>query len=326
MRLLDMVAHSCAPSPGLPLEWGLPSPCHFAVEVLACPLRLVLSDELTRCATLLAYAEGRRLSGCFDLVRVPTEHLWVEWLEAPHVEALNEVKDLTERPHKPSCSRAGVLINASRSGRSGELRKFWCMRDESSYSGAVVTEFDLDSSIRPILDVPAFFQGASVGVGIPDEPAIDAILQHVSYRLDPAWVAYYRAAALSSLEQEHILRCALGTTAFDLPMLLALFLLYGARQGVSLHRPDLSRLNARRQKRGKTPLLEHVEVTTPLTTPFAAQGQHAHPGRFRQRPRLHHVRGHIARRGSTVFWRSPHLRGNERQGVIKSRTVRLTMQ
>jgi hypothetical protein len=40
---------------------------------------------------------------------------------------------------------------------------------------------------------------------------------------------------------------------------------------------------------------------------------------------LHHVRGHIVRRGNKVFWRSPHLRGDARLGVVRSRTVQLVM-
>jgi hypothetical protein len=41
---------------------------------------------------------------------------------------------------------------------------------------------------------------------------------------------------------------------------------------------------------------------------------------------LHHVRGHIARRGDKVFWRLPHLRGNARLGVVRSRTVQLSFR
>jgi hypothetical protein len=41
-------------------------------------------------------------------------------------------------------------------------------------------------------------------------------------------------------------------------------------------------------------------------------------------PRLHHVRGHIVRRGASVFWRSPHMRGSARLGQVRSRTVDLT--
>jgi hypothetical protein len=41
---------------------------------------------------------------------------------------------------------------------------------------------------------------------------------------------------------------------------------------------------------------------------------------------LHHVRGHIARRGDKVFWRLPHLRGSARLGVVRSRTVQLSFR
>ena len=44
----------------------------------------------------------------------------------------------------------------------------------------------------------------------------------------------------------------------------------------------------------------------------------------RRGPGLHHVRSHIARRGDKVFWRVPHLRGNARLGVVRSRTVQLS--
>ena len=47
-------------------------------------------------------------------------------------------------------------------------------------------------------------------------------------------------------------------------------------------------------------------------------------GAGRRSPRLHHVRGHLVRRDSQVFWRLPHLRGNASRGVVRSRTVCLS--
>jgi hypothetical protein len=37
------------------------------------------------------------------------------------------------------------------------------------------------------------------------------------------------------------------------------------------------------------------------------------------------VRGHLVRRGSELFWRVPHLRGNVRAGIVRSRTVTWTI-
>src|ERR1700684_2014938 len=46
MRLLDLIAQSAASPSGVPPTWALPSPHHFAEAVHACPLRLVLADDL----------------------------------------------------------------------------------------------------------------------------------------------------------------------------------------------------------------------------------------------------------------------------------------
>src|ERR1700724_4756972 len=95
MRLLALIAQSS------PLQSGsspFPGPHPFAQPVHACPLRLVLADDLTRCSTALAYAEGDRLSGCLDLVRVPSERLWVEWSESPRLEALSDILETQIKP------------------------------------------------------------------------------------------------------------------------------------------------------------------------------------------------------------------------------------
>jgi len=55
----------------------------FANEIRACPTRYVLSDDLTRLCTALAYSKGTTTLACADLLHVPAERVWVEWCEAP---------------------------------------------------------------------------------------------------------------------------------------------------------------------------------------------------------------------------------------------------
>ena len=64
----------------------MPGAAAFRNAVRDRPLRYVLSDELVRCATQLAYAEGDRLAGCLDLIQVPARALWVEWSEPARLE------------------------------------------------------------------------------------------------------------------------------------------------------------------------------------------------------------------------------------------------
>ena len=317
LRLLDLVAQSTSAPP------TLPGAHHFADAVRNCPLRLVLTDDLTQYTIQLAYAEGERLSGCLDLIHVPSQQLWLEWLEATRQSTLSEMPACACMPCY-SARRTGVLIAADPTGRAGTMRTFWSTQNEQVYSAALLTNFDFDRVVRPTLDVGAVFSGAPFGVVIPVEAALDELLSHVCFRLDPAWANYYRAADLTDRQQLLVLREVLGTMAFDMPMVMALFLLFAAKDGLQRRAADLQRLNRARHRSRKRALLEHIEVRAPIAVAYQCPASAAANANRRRGPRLHHVRGHIARRGDKVFWRLPHLRGSARLGVVRSRTVQLS--
>jgi hypothetical protein len=322
LRLLDLVAQSTAAAPTLPAGWGLPGAHHFADAVSSCPLRLVLADDVIRYTIQLAYAEGERLSGCLDLIHVPAQQLWLEWLEAARQSTLSEMPACASVPCY-SVRRSGVLIAADPVGRAGTMRTFWSTQNEQVYSAALLTDFDLDRVMRPALEIESVFRGGAFGVVIPVEPALDELLSHVCFRLDPAWANYYRAADLTASQQSLVLHEVLGTMAFDMPMILALFLLFAAKDGLQRRAADLERLNRARRCSGKRALLEHIEVRAPIVAAYQYPASLAANANRRRGPRLHHVRGHITRRGDKVFWRVPHLRGSARLGVVRSRTVQL---
>jgi hypothetical protein len=333
LRLLDLVAQSTSAALTLPRGWALPSAHQFAEAVRTCPLRLVLADDLIQYTTYLAYAEGRRLSGCLDLIHVPTPQLWLEWLDATQQSTLREIPWRATTAScsvtRTSCSsvrRTGALIAADPAGRAGTMRTFWSTHDEQVYSAALLTDFDLDRVMRPALEIDAVFSGAAFGVVIPLEPALDELLSHIRFRLDPAWANYYRAADLTESQQLLVLHEVLGTMAFDMPMILALFLLFAAKDGLQRRAADLERLNCARRRSGKRALLEHIEVRAPIAVGDQCPASHAANANRRRGPRLHHVRGHIARRGDKVFWRLPHLRGSARLGLVRSRTVQLSFR
>jgi hypothetical protein len=321
MRLLDLIAQSSPPHSAVPPTLPLPAPHHFAKALQACPLRLVLADDLTRCSTALAYAEGDRLSGCLDLVHVPSEHVWVEWAESPRLEALSDILEVKIEPTVAG-GRAGALISADASGRAGTIRSFWSTPDDKAYCAALIVDFDLNLPIRGWSSVAEVFNGKSVGVSVSEEPAFDELLSHIRFRFDPAWSDHYRSTNLSNDQQSAVLCTALGSTAFIIPMLFALFLLIAAKGGAQQRAVNLDQLNRIRRHSGKTELLEHVAVFTSLRAQ-REDSRNSIDANTRAGRRLHHVRGHLARRGHNVYWRSPHLRGNARLGVVRSRTVKL---
>src|SRR5258708_27371620 len=175
MSVLDLIAQSSASQSDLPPTWALPGPHHFAEAVHACPLRLVLAVDLVRCSTALAYAEGDRLSGCLDLLRVPSERLWVEWAEGPRQAALREIPELQIQPTEIA-GRAGVLVHSDATGRTGTIRTFWSTAGDKTFTAAMIADFDLNGPIRSSQSIAAVFAGGSPRVCFPSEPAIHALL------------------------------------------------------------------------------------------------------------------------------------------------------
>jgi hypothetical protein len=140
------------------------------------------------------------------------------------------------------------------------------------------------------------------------------------FRFERSWQDYYDRAQLTSLQATALASHALGTIAIDIPVLLAFFLLLVTRPGLPRRPLMLERLNKARARSGKAALLEQIEVFAPILSEYKCGSDRASEASRRTR-RLHHVRGHLVRRGSTLFWRVPHLRGNARAGTIRTRTV-----
>jgi hypothetical protein len=298
----------------------------FAGEIAACPLRYVLADDLTRLCTALAYSRGAQALDCADLLHVPGTSVWVEWLaEASSAEL--EAYGLKHQRSMPLSRRRGVLVRGSVDGRRGTIRTFWSGAQEPEVlAGSVEAYFDLDTLVDEAPDPtdgetrPAFtlFDGARKG-------GDDVLRRCFRFRYEKSWADYYQRAQLSSFERHAILRHALGTIAFDVPILLTFFLLLATRSGLPRRPETYDRLNRARSRAGKALLLDHVEVRAPWVPGFPTVAE-AGVGSGRRHPRLHHVRGHLVRRGTQLFWRIPHLRGSARAGVVRSRTVTWTFE
>jgi len=321
VRLLDLIAQErCARvCPDGVTE--LPGAQSYASVVRECPLRYVLTDELVMSATQLAYAEGDRLSSCLDLVFAPGRSVWIEWAEGPRQRALRALPMLNAQPES-GARRAGCLLRANADCRSGELRTFWSTAEEVACLSPVITDFDLDRAPQSLTARQRALPGWHAVVRAQEEPALDDLLSHLRFRFDAAWARYYAQRCADPRIRSQVLRSNLSACAFDGPMLMAFFLLLGARTLLPRQSVQHAQLNRARRRAGKPQLLEHIEVSAPLEPPrshAAAGGDLAGSGRTG--PRLHHVRGHIVRRGSTIYWRSPHLRGSARLGQIRSRTV-----
>lgn len=296
----------------------------YASRVALCPIRYVLSDELTRLCTALAYSKGSRTVACADLLHVPAETVWVEWCEAPWRAELEQYGFGLDAKDSAQAGRRGAFIQSSTDGRRGLVRTFWSNKDSplDVLASSMEAYFDFDTPVgedpRPMDDEHR------PTVSVSDGKGGDLLRQCLRFRYERTWDVYYRQARCSLASKQAIARHALGTIAIDIPVLLAFMMLLGIRSGVSLRATDYTRLNRCRAKAGKTLLLDHVEVHSPLPMPHQViRANSDYMGRRARR--LHHVRGHLVRRGNTIFWRIPHLRGSSRVGSIRTRTVTWTV-
>jgi hypothetical protein len=323
MKLVDRLAQCHAPYIVRDNDSGILSHLNGAAEfsgrVAQCPIRYVLSDELTRLCTALAYSKGSRTVACADLLHVPAETVWVEWCEAPWRAELEQYGFGTDAADTGRAGRRGAFIQSSTDGRRGLVRTFWSDKEIETdvLASSMEAYFDFDTPAGE--DPHPMDDDYRPTVAVSDGESGDLLRQCLRFRYERTWDVYYRQR-YSAASKHSIARHALGTIAPDIPVLLAFLLLLGIRSGVS-HRPQsFARLNRARARAGKMPLLDHVEVHSPVMAPshYNSGGGDSMGRRAR---RLHHVRGHLVRRGNKIFWRIPHLRGSSRAGSIRTRTV-----
>lgn len=299
----------------------------FSGELIACPTRYSLSDDLVGLCTALAYSKGVRTLACADLLHVPAERLWIEWCEAPWTNELNRYGFRPGAAVK-GFGRRGALIKTSPQGRRGLIKTFWANGDNEVdvLASSMEAYFDFDTGEGE--DPVAPDRQTRLNIGVFDRAAghADILRRCFRFRYERSWQDYYDQAQLPAAQYDSIAHHALGTIAIDIPVILAFLLLLATRPGLPRRPLMLERLNQARLKAGRAPLLEHTEVSAPLLPEYRASGGGGAPEHVRRGPRLHHVRGHLVRRGSQLFWRVPHLRGSARAGVVRTRTVTWTLE
>ena len=326
MRLADRIAQCRTPFIVENTKDGsvthLNNAAAFAEDINRCATRYVLSDELTSLCTALAYSKGANTLACADLLHVPAERVWVEWAEAPWRNELARY-GFKSPVDSPSLGRRGVFVQSNPQGRRGLLKTFWAHGESelNVLSSSMEAYFDFDT---PEGEDPEVFgrrqQWSSICVTDNAVGDADILRRCFRFRFERSWQDYYERAELTSVQATALSHHALGTIAIDIPVLLAFFLLLATRPGLPRRPLMLERINKARARSGKAALLEQIEVFAPLL-PECRSGCSSGSGASRQSRRLHHVRGHLVRRGSKLFWRVPHLRGSARAGSVRTRTV-----
>jgi hypothetical protein len=185
------------------------------------------------------------------------------------------------------------------------------------------TYISLDERFEPNVDAEKMLLGEYASVHCRD-PGVADLLERVRFRFDEKWSRYYRDSAPDAESREKVVRKSLAGVAHDIPLLLAFFLLLNAKGATRPVPVQRDQLNRKRSAKNRPPLLDHIEVHASLPAQLAVSNDDDGGPITRRPPRLHHVRGHLVRRDNHLFWRTPHLRGSARQGIVRSRTVCLS--
>jgi len=325
MRLLDSVAHQRpfhVENEALGLRFRVQTAADFQSRIESTPHRFVLDAKATAFCAEFAIAEATLLSESVDLLRCPAERFWIEWMDRARVEAL--------APHIPSLpnleqlnndARSGALVELSPGGRRGKAWLFTGYGSDADLCPLYV-EFDLERpAVAPARD-PYLKQ---FSVSCLELPKLDLINRHCLMAVEPSWFTYCKFSTPSAKVFNDVVTQLASKMLFDWPFIAAFTLLYQIPNLLDRRVSNLIKLNASRTRRGKPELLEHVEIGASLIGRLERlPAEDTRAVSAKPRTRLHHVRGHLVRRGDSIFWRSPHLRGDPALGMVKTRTVRFT--
>lgn len=301
MRLVDQIV--CAPTEVMARDskgskHRLPGVGAKATLIEQCFLRYIVDRAASQECLDLMRSDVGLLTAENVLLRMPAEQLWIEWV----VEAATP----TAAEH-----RVGALVESDTSGRRGTVTTFW--RDRFGRADVCVAEieFDLDHELSLTPNSPTVRRLRHSSL-----PHLDRLFRHTLLRVGLAWSRFMKANN-SAGYQKNLSELA-ELTWFAFPFVLAFATLVNEERTFEQRGSDLSRLNLARLKRGRRPLLDHIDISMELG---AVQGQGIGlSGGGRRKARHHLVRGHMVMRGGKAFWRSTHLRG-DRTRPITQKTV-----
>lgn len=314
MRLLDQVAQatrSIVIEDRLLGRVLLPGAGSFASAVRDTTLRYVLQDDVTRVSKDLAFGQAALLASCLDIVRLPSECMWIEWRDLPPDSSVQ----ISAGP--PPERKVGALITSDVGGRTGRIQIIWeeIGNEPTPHPAALV--FDLDNKIVSKQNYVKLYLADG-------DSRQKALFEHLGMEIQPEWLNYYRSSIGGNAHWSKIHNELAEVVRSDAPFVLAFCLLLSMRTELTFKATEFVRLNEQRRKRQKPTLLDHVEIGTTIHRALSSANADVTAG-GRASSRLHHVRGHFVRRGNAVFWRSSHLRGDAQLGIAPVKLTRISM-
>lgn len=255
-----------------------------------CPLRYIL-DTITsaECLRLVRSDSNGLFEPDSPLLRLPAETFWLEWFG-----------------ERRGYRKEGILVESS-DGRSGTITGFFEQGEGLADKVGALVHFDLDGPSRD--DMPAHWT-----LRHDTYLHLNPLLACATTLVEPEWDRYFRTRPPAEYQQN--IEDVAGHCWYLLPMACAFAAMLNSPDVLVETPSRLGTLNVARSRRGRPPLLDHIEVSIRLG--IRSDGSSAAGGtRTKNPPRLHHVRGHFVHRYGKTFWRSAHLRGDAERPILQ---------
>jgi len=298
MRLIDQIA---AGHVRWPLDGFAKSPATLSPTEVH--LRYVLDEEVSRICDKLIREHFEMLADMIELVKLPSQTFWIE--------RLSEFPD-----ENGGFSKLGILVEADEGCRSGELILFAEMPDSHPLIMPQKIVFDFDHSISGCDDITQFQAPLRDKDDLPQK----TMSEHFAIKLHEGWDQYYNIERQPIFIANQII-ADLCHSLWDGLFLMAFSVLLASQRSFREVPRDFSKLNKARKHKGKAELCDFIEVKQSLFEKSGAA--RATFATNKQSPRMHIVRGHFVRRGTILFWRRTHFRGDAEK-IVRTRTVRLS--
>lgn len=276
----------------------LPGSRRIAESVRNAPVRYSLGDAAFAIVEATLGTELQMLAKSRTLFRMPARRFWIEWVESEAAAAGS------------SRQRVGVLVECDEDCQAGEMQIAWSENKDTTLAQAAV-RFDLHGDGSP----PDFTHILPANTCLC--PHLANLIGSLTVRLAPEWRDYFNKrggrndTSISRDIFRNIWREPLRVYAFAL-------LLQAKGSPLGSCAADIHRLNLARAKRGKPAMLDRVDIS--VSVGGAGTGVSGSGGGSKS---LHFVRGHFVNRRNTIYWRSPHLRGDIQQGRVCTRRLSL---
>lgn len=294
----------------------LPGAAEYAEAVKTAPVRYSLDDTAAALVAHNAFSDRNMMDTSLDLLRFPSTEFWIEWHDSGRARIINALGPTDPMGQGEKRGRAGAFVRAESCGRKGEIAIMWENESGDADLAPFLIDFDLD-------EPPSLVWGEGEPftrkLKLEKTDILQKLFACMRFRMQDDWLTHYGRYSNNRSHFETAVSAGLKTVAGDFPFLASFCLMLSARGALNYQQSALDKLNAKRVRLGKTPLLDHVTVSLELGDKLAMMngGQAGD----RRASRLHHVCGHLVRRGSGLHWRRSHLRGDPRLGVITAKTV-----